>query len=338
MATIKSLTVHCASKGVMEFTTREWEDKPKGKDVFARVTRSVISPGTEMSRILDTHTKKAGYPCGTGYLAEGVIEAVGPEVTKVKAGDYVKLPYAHMAHLNTSEDNCLLITEKVRPGTAAFAGLLSFPLRGVRNVHVKMGDTVLVFGLGPIGLFAAMWAKVNGAATVIGADPIPYRRGLAQKLGADMTVDPLKEDLPAAVKKEAPRGADVVIDATGTTRVIADTFKYAAEFGRIGVLGGIHGQVTVDLYSDFQKRNLTMVGCGSNRPEDHPYHEADADVRAILKMMERGMIDPYPALTDAPVADAITGYNHLINRDADVITYCFDWKDQAAVMKKHGLG
>ena len=87
MAVIKSLTVRCEAKGRMAFVTREMNDEPEGSQILLKTAYTVISPGTELSRIMDTHTKHVPYPCMTGYLTEGTVEAVGPEVKNLKVGD-----------------------------------------------------------------------------------------------------------------------------------------------------------------------------------------------------------------------------------------------------------
>ena len=330
MSTIDTLILHCKAKGVMEFITKKIPSKPQGKEVLVRTDYTVISPGTELSVIMATHTVRFNYPTVPGYLCEGTVEAVGAEVTKLKVGDYVRCDKSNMSHFHVHEDNCRVVTEKVKPGTASFAGLMAIPLRGIRNAKIKLGDSVLVFGLGPIGLFATMLAKMDGATTVIGVDPIASRRELALTLGADIVAAP--EAVTTTVKNSTQDGCDVVVDATGTNKVISGALQYAVNFGRVIILGGIHGNAELDFYTYFQKRNLTMIGCGTNRPDDFPYDNALTEEKVITKMIERGMIDPYPALKQAVVKDAVACYNHLINRDSDVITYCIDWSDAASVL------
>ena len=84
MAPFKSLAVHVLDKGKLEFNVREWNDEPEGNEILVRHTYSVISPGTELSIIMCTHTRPTEFPRYTGYLNEGIVQAVGPDVTKVK--------------------------------------------------------------------------------------------------------------------------------------------------------------------------------------------------------------------------------------------------------------
>lgn len=129
------------------------------------------------------------------------------------------------------------------PRFGALVEPLAVSLRGVRQAAVTAGDVVIVFGLGQIGMGAALLAGLAGAATVIGVDPSPLRRATAHDLGVDVTVDPLMEDVTAAVREitgPGPYGlgaaADCAIEAAGAPSSFASAIKSLRPSGTLSLI------------------------------------------------------------------------------------------------------
>lgn len=96
---------------------------------------------------------------------------------------------------------------------------VSVAVHAIDQVRVRTGSSVAVCGGGPIGLLCLEMAIHAGAARTLLSEPIPEKRALAKKLGADVVVDPFKEDIIEAGKKLTDgRGFDVVIDASGNVK------------------------------------------------------------------------------------------------------------------------
>ena len=109
-------------------------------------------------------------------------------------------------------------------------------------VHTVMagpvgGMTVLVTGLGPIGLFAIKVCQALGAACVIGTEISPYRRKLAESLGASAVIDPSTTDALNEVLKVAPAGVDAVLEMSGHPSALDLSINAAKPGGRISILG-----------------------------------------------------------------------------------------------------
>jgi len=103
--------------------------------------------------------------------------------------------------------------------------------------HVDASDEVVVFGAGPIGLFAAITAKVAGARVIV-VEPIEYRRQIAKKSGINEVLNPRGEDVKAAILDlTAGRGADLVVEASGTDDAIASCLEVAGHNGRVRLVG-----------------------------------------------------------------------------------------------------
>jgi (R,R)-butanediol dehydrogenase/meso-butanediol dehydrogenase/diacetyl reductase/L-iditol 2-dehydrogenase len=119
---------------------------------------------------------------------------------------------------------------------------VSVAVHAIDQARVRTGSSVAVCGGGPIGLLCLEMAIHAGAAKTLLSEPIAGKRALAKKLGADVVVDPFKEDIIAAGKKLTEgRGFDTVIDASGNVNVarqclsLADdkaTILWAAVYGK----------------------------------------------------------------------------------------------------------
>ncbi|HYF49768.1 MAG TPA: zinc-binding alcohol dehydrogenase, partial [Planctomycetota bacterium] len=272
-------------------------------------------------------TKKSEFPRATGYISVGKVVGAGGAVSESLMGQRFLVQQNHFAFHNADPKRLRAIPEGVDPVDGCTAILLGISLRGIRGGQVRIGDSVVVFGLGVIGLYALHLAKVAGAYPVIGVDPVKLRRDVAQKMGADFVLDPINSDAPAEIRKLTDgEGARVSIDASGTPKVIAGLPDVTAEFGKVVVLGGIHGTVPMDLYTRFQKSNLTMVGCGSSYPQDYPYDERRNEI-SLLQMIAAGMVRPRPAITDiVPWRKGPEIYQRMIFEKDKIIGAAFDWR------------
>jgi len=291
-----------------------------------KVEHTMVSPGTELHHITGTHTKKTVFPSATGYISVGRVVGMGAKVEGFMPGARVLAQHGHAAHHNAKPNSVLPIPEGVENVDAAAAILLGVSIRGVRGGEVRIGDSVAVFGLGVIGAYALHLSKVAGAYPVIGVDPVPMRRDIAKQLGADFVFDPRACDAGAEIRRVTNNaGARVVMDATGTPQVMASLPDLTAEFGKLVVLGGVHGIVPMDLYTRFQKSNLTMVGCGSPYPGDYPFDDR-GNRKALLEMIRAGMVRPRPALTHCVSwREGPELYRMLNEEKQKVMGVAFDW-------------
>jgi threonine 3-dehydrogenase len=99
------------------------------------------------------------------------------------------------------------------------------------------GRTVLVTGMGPIGLFSVAVAKAMGASKVYATEVSRYRADLAKKLGADLVLDPLTDDVPGTLSKLEPLGIDATLEMSGHPSSFALALEQTKPGGRISLLG-----------------------------------------------------------------------------------------------------
>jgi len=127
-------------------------------------------------------------------------------------------------------------------------------------VHTVMagpveGQTILITGLGPIGLFAVAICKTLGAARVIGTEVSDFRIGIAEELGIDLVLNPLKESVGAALEKVAPQGVDVTLEMSGHPSSIDLAVQRTRPGGHLSLLG-----IYPDRLANFDMNQVVMKG------------------------------------------------------------------------------
>ena len=130
----------------------------------------------------------------------------------------------------------------------------------IEAAEIRIGDTVVIQGLGLLGLYGAALAKARGAGRVIGIDRVAARRLLAQRFGVDAAVDP--ENVP-----KIERGADVVIEVCGDPAVLAAGLDCLRVGGRYVLAGLVSPGARVDFDANLIVRKLiTMTGVHNYHP------------------------------------------------------------------------
>jgi L-iditol 2-dehydrogenase len=132
-----------------------------------------------------------------------------------------------------AELGMVAIPDGVSFDEASFIEPVNTCIKAVEKARVDAGETVLVMGLGPIGLLLMMLSKLRGAS-VIGSDPMPERRAKSLSLGADLAVNPRDGRLAEEVRERTHgRGADVVLVAVPIPSALTDALALARPGGRV---------------------------------------------------------------------------------------------------------
>src|ERR687890_1365016 len=160
----------------------------EGYEVGDRVIVGAITPCGQCGACLSGHLSQCGH--GEGYKALGGWR-FGNTINGAQA-EYLKVPYAQ-ANLAKIPDE--LTDEQV----VLLADIASTGFSGAESAGIKIGDAVVVFAQGPIGLCATAGAKLSGAALVVGVDGDSNRLAMAKRMGADVTLDYREADVMAEV-------------------------------------------------------------------------------------------------------------------------------------------
>ena len=176
----------------------------------------------------------------------------------------------------------------------------------MRHGGVNASDTVVVSGGGTIGLVTAA-AAIGMGARVIVVDPVPLRRQIAERLGADATVDPSNGNAVEAVQELTRGGADLVVECAGHDASLANVFEYARDDGCVSMVGiSIGRKISLDL-GKIQIKNLNVKGCIGS-PGVWP---------AAIRFLERTGLDLSPIQThEFDLSDAIAAFD--LGKQADM--------------------
>jgi threonine dehydrogenase-like Zn-dependent dehydrogenase len=197
--------------------------------------------------------------------------------------EYLRVPYA--------QANLAKIPNELRDEQVVLlADIASTGFSGAESGNVRPGDAVVVFGQGPIGLCATIGARLMGAAFVIGVDPDAHRREVAQKMGADVTIDPSQIDVAAQVKTITGGGADVAIEALGTQGTFEAALRSVRPGGTLSSLGVYSGKLAVP-YDAFS------AGLGDIRIVTTLCPGGKERMRRLMELVRRGRVDLTPLLT-----------------------------------------
>lgn len=313
------------------------EPVPQAGEVLVRV-RAVGICGTDLP-IFDGRRE---VPPGLipGHEFAGEIVQLGPEVCGWKVGDRVAVglvkgcgwcPYCRTGN-EPMCDNILELgihihgayTEYVAVPQSCLHRLpdhLSFeegasvdPIasayRGVRKVGVNVEDTVVIFGPGPIGLYALQTVRARGArcTIVVGRPEDRGRLEIARELGADHTVCVPEEDAATRVAEwTGGRMGSVVIEATGNALALPDELACAGKGARVLLLGIFHNTVTLNP-AIIVRRELQLVGSFCYSWED--FEES-------LQLLARGLVSTRGMVTHIlPLAQLEEGLRLMREREA----------------------
>jgi predicted dehydrogenase/threonine dehydrogenase-like Zn-dependent dehydrogenase len=265
-------------------------------------------------------------PLPLGYCNAGVVLEVGAGVTDLKPGDRVASNGPHAEIVAVPRNLCAKVPETVSDEQAAFTLLSSIGLQGLRLLQPTLGESVVVFGLGLIGLVTVQLLRANGC-NVMGIDVNPARLALAKRFGA-VVVDGAEGRNPvaAATAWTGGKGADGVLITASAKEdtIVHQAAEMCRKRGRIVLVG------VVDLRlkrGDFYEKELNFqVSCSygpgryddnyEKRGQDYPYGlvrwTETRNFEAVLELMRSGLLAVNDLITHRyAIGDAAAAYQKV---------------------------
>jgi threonine dehydrogenase-like Zn-dependent dehydrogenase len=189
--------------------------------------------------------------------------------------------------------------------------IMSTGFAGAESGSVKIGDTVVVFALGPIGLCAVAGAKLMGATTIIGVDTVPERLAVAKKLGADIVVDFKKGDpVEQIMALTDGRGVDVAIEALGTQGTFESALRVLRPGGTLSSLGVYSNDLTIPL-------SAFSAGLGDNKIITSLCPGGKERMRRLMNVVASGRVDLKALVTHRFKLDDIEAAYDLFGHQRD---------------------
>jgi threonine dehydrogenase-like Zn-dependent dehydrogenase len=258
-----------------------------GYEVGDRVLVGAITPCGQCRACLSGHLSQCGRE--EGYKAIGGWR-FGNTINGAQA-DYLLVP-------NAQANLAKIPNELTDLQVVLLADIASTGFSGAESANVRIGDSVVVFAQGPIGLCATAGARLMGASLIIGVDGDENRLAMARQIGADVVLDYREVDVVAEVKRLTGGGADVAIEALGTQQTFESSLRSLRPGGTLSSLGVYSGKLQIP-YEAF------AAGIGDYRITTTLCPGGKERMRRLMEVVKTGRVDLTPLLTHVVSLDDI---------------------------------
>jgi predicted dehydrogenase/threonine dehydrogenase-like Zn-dependent dehydrogenase len=282
---------------------------------------------------LDAVFAKFGEPVPLGYCNMGRVVETGPGVRAFAPGDRVVSNGKHAEVVAAPVNLCAAVPADVTDEEAAFTIIGAIALQGIRLIQPTLGETVVVQGLGLIGLIAVQILRASGCR-VIGVDLDQAKLELAARFGAT-TVNLANGEDPIAVAMATTggHGVDGVVITASTTsnEPIHQAAQMCRKRGRIVLVGVVGLSLS---RGDFYEKELTFqVSCSygpgrydpnyEEKGQDYPFGfvrwTEQRNMEAVLGLMASGKLDVKPLITHRySIDDAAAAYKTITDEKSSM--------------------
>jgi 2-desacetyl-2-hydroxyethyl bacteriochlorophyllide A dehydrogenase len=208
---------------------------------------------------------------------------------------------SHAEYVAVPAVNCMPLPDDLLFAEGVLLGgdTLGVAFHALARAHLRPRETVAVVGCGPVGLGFVRLLSFYGMRTIV-AEPGPYRRELARRLGAETVIDPNGSDALAAIRElTGGRGVDVGIDASGSDAGVNLGLDATRDEGTF-IFAGAGRTATINPWSQFLEKELTAYGV---------WYFVDRDYYGLLDLYRQGL-DVSALITHRfPLDEAATAYD-----------------------------
>jgi threonine dehydrogenase-like Zn-dependent dehydrogenase len=260
-----------------------------------------------------------------GNMVVGTVIEIGQDVSKVRLGDTIYC-YGPACELVTkTEEEVELLRAPMSAWDAMCLDPALFAFAAVRDSGARLGNNIVVFGLGAIGLFIVQMLQLSGCAHIVAVDPIEKRRALARGFGATTVVDPTIEDIGLITRELFDgQGADIAIEASGNYHALHGAMRAVRNCARVVTLGYYKGRDAVlELGAEWHHNRLELISSmpvWNNPSREYPHWDRQRITRTLVDMFlkkrltSEGIIDPI-----VPFADAATAFLDIYHNPVHAI-------------------
>ena len=247
-----------------------------GYSVGQRVVVGAITPCGQCHTCLDGHGSQCGGKPMGGWRFGNTIDGAQAE--------YLLVPHAR-ANLEIIPDG--ITDEQV----LMCPDIMSTGFSGAESGDIQIGDTVVIFAQGPIGLCATAGAKLRGASLIIAVDGVDSRLQMAKKLGASVVIDYRKADVVAEIMQlTGGNGVDVAIEALGTQQTFESCLRVLKPGGVLSSLGVYSGKLTLPV-------DAFAAGLGDHKIVTTLCPGGKERMRRLISTVASGEVDFKPMVT-----------------------------------------
>ena len=255
---------------------------------------TIVKAGKNVTRVKEGDRVAVGadVPCGRCHWCRNglgnncaINYAIGYQIPGAFA-EYMKLP-----RLVLEEGPVAPFSDKLSFDVAALAEPLACVINGLELVNLSLGKTVVLIGMGPIGCMMIDAARAMGAIKVICVELSPGRMEIAKKYGADVYIDPKREDVIARCREETGgEGPDVVMTTCPSVEVHEQAIEMVAHRGYVNLFGGLgkHVRPMSVLSNTIHYKECFVTGSHGCVPRQH---------ELAVRLLEAGMVRTEPIVT-----------------------------------------
>jgi threonine dehydrogenase-like Zn-dependent dehydrogenase len=346
-------------EGARKLRVEATEDLPLGADeVRVQTIVSGISHGTEMNvyrgiapffrrkqdygyRLFEpaSEAETWKYPIRScdpgvwymGYANVGRVVEKGPDAEGIAVGDLVYAHAPHQTQIVKKARDLVVLPKDLAPESGIFFTNLMTTFNGILDTNIRLGDTVVVSGLGVIGQLLIRMARASGAFQVFGIDVFPKRLEAALEGGADRVFNPADgRDIAREIRElTGMRGADAVIEASGSARALKEAIRIAAPDTTVTALGWYQGScVDLDLSEEFHHNRISLRSSQTGAVNPAIRHQWNDARKAQVVLSLLSSMDLSTLVTHRiPFADVAQAYEMIDKAPADIIQVALTYQE-----------
>lgn len=314
---------------------------PSSGQVLVRAICSAISPGTEaliyrgqfpaglaVDSSIAALAGEFAYPLKYGYSMVGQVQALGPGVEPEWLGQQVFAFQPHQAHFLASPGDLIPLPAGVSPEQAVFLPNLETALNFVMDAAPLIGERVVVFGQGIVGLLTTALLARFPLAALVTLDRYPRRRQAGLESGAHASLDPDGPETAAELARRLPGGADLALELSGAPAAL-DAAIAATGFGGRVLVGSWYGQkrASLDLGGHFHRSRIRLLSSQVSTLAPELSARWDKARRFALAWEMLRQLDPARFITQRfALAQAAEAYRLLDEQAEDTIQIVFSYE------------
>ncbi len=291
----------------------------------------------------DGRSRVTKLPITLGHEISGEVEKCGEEVQGFSPGDRVCLFYlvtcGDCMMCNSSKDNycsnAKMLGKNLDGGFAEYVAVparnafaipdnipfsqaalitdaVATPFHALKRAAVQVGDSVLITGIGGLGIHAVQIASIMGASQVIAMDLDGQKLELAKKLGATAVINPKTDDLAENIARLTKgNGVNVAVELIGLTKTIRQSIEATGLGGKTVIVGICPEEIGLNPYHDLLLKERTILGSADQCREDFP---------VIIDLAARGRLNLGHSVThELPLEKINDGLEMLKNKNENPV-------------------
>lgn len=218
-------------------------------------------------------------------------------------------------YLAVPEWNLVLLEDHVSFEEGAMVEPATVAQHVINKAEMTIGDSVVIYGAGPIGLMVAQWAEINGASNIVLVDIDESKVDFARKMGFENVINSNnKNPIEELQHLFGNHLANIAIEATGSSIAFNECAKSIGTFGKVVLLGNPHSDMILskDVYDTFMRKEGKIIGIFNSVYDHYPKNEWEITAQAIAERK----LELKPLITHkVPMEELIDAFDMVYHKE-----------------------